>query len=200
MIWRYTLVSVALCLGLIVAWKIAIEPKPVMVQAPLVAPPGDRIRYPAGHYPILSSPDGGTHAVKSLLNERKPLRFGDYVWNDKGIPAGSVWVRVDLARQMLSVFRDGHEIGSAVVLFGTDGKLTPTGIFPVLAKAETHRSSLYDAEMPFMLRLTGDGVAIHASTVRQGSATHGCIGIPFDFARLLFKQVQRGDQVVILPQ
>ena len=144
-------------------------------------------------------PDGSSREVRSLINVRLPIRFGDYVWDDGGIPSGDIWVRIDLARQTLSVFRAGHEIGTTIVLFGTDGMPTPTGIFPVLAKAREHQSTLYDASMPFMLRLTGDGVAIHASNVREGSATHGCIGVPPAFARLLFDQMRRGDPVVILP-
>ena len=126
----------------------------------------DRINYPVGRYPALWMPDRKKELIKSLLNSRRPIRFGDYVWNDVGVPTGPVWVRVDLSRQTLSIFRGGNEIGTTVVLFGTDGKPTPRGVFPVLAKAEVHRSSLYDADMPFMLRLTGDGVAIHASRVR----------------------------------
>jgi hypothetical protein len=158
----------------------------------------DRIYYPADRYPALLMPDGKSELVKSLLNSRRPIRFGDYVWNDAGVPEGPVWVRVDLSRQTLSIFRDGNEIGTTVVMFGTDGKPTPRGVFSVLAKAEVHRSSLYDADMPFMLRLTGDGVAIHASRVREGSATHGCVGVPFEFARLLYGQIDRGDRVVIV--
>lgn len=158
----------------------------------------DRIYYPVDRYPALALPDGRTELVKSLLNSRRPIRFGDYVWNDAGVPKGPVWVRVDLSRQTLSIFRAGNEIGTTVVLFGTDGKPTPRGVFPVLAKAEVHRSSLYDADMPFMLRLTGDGVAIHASRVLEGSATHGCVGVPFEFARLLYSQISRGDRVVIV--
>jgi lipoprotein-anchoring transpeptidase ErfK/SrfK len=53
--------------------------------------------------------------------------------------------------------------------------------------------------MPFMMRLTMDGIAIHGSDVREGFGTHGCIGIPTDFASLLYAQVHRGDMVVILP-
>jgi hypothetical protein len=158
----------------------------------------DRIYYPADRYPALAMPDGKRELVKSLLNSRRPIRFGDYVWNDAGVSRGPVWVRVDLSRQTLSIFRDGNEIGTTVVMFGTDGKPTPRGVFSVLAKAEVHRSSLYDADMPFMLRLTGDGVAIHASRVREGSATHGCVGVPFEFARLLYGQIDRGDRVVIV--
>ncbi|MFW2851000.1 L,D-transpeptidase family protein [Sphingomonas sp. TX0543] len=161
---------------------------------------GPRIWYPVGQYPALALPDGETRQVKSLLNVRQSMQFGDYVWNEQHVPAtGQTWVRVDLARQLLSVFRDGHEIGSAVILYGTDGKPTPSGVFPILEKQQEHRSTLYDAEMPYMLRLTGDGVAVHASNVRRGSATHGCIGVPRSFAALLFAAVRRGDIVAIMP-
>ena len=76
-------------------------------------------------------------------------------------------------------------------LYGTDGKPTPTGSFSILEKDADHYSHSYDAPMPYMLRLTNDGVAIHGSNVREGYATHGCIGIPPNFARLL---VRRGAQ------
>ncbi|MDP1027833.1 L,D-transpeptidase family protein [Sphingomonas sp. KR1UV-12] len=160
---------------------------------------GDRVRFLAGHLPTLTMPDGATRQVRSVLNTPDAMHYGDYRWNDDGVADGPVWVRVDLAQQTVSVFRGGDEIGTAVILYGTDGKPTPTGTFPILEKAAEHRSTLYDAEMPFMLRLTGDGVAIHASAVRQGAATHGCIGVPPAFAERLFAVVKRGDPVAILP-
>ncbi len=160
---------------------------------------GTRFRYPAGREGSLPMTGAPALRVRSLLAIRKPMQFGDYVWNDLGVPAtGAVRVRVDLPRQTISVFRDGHEIGTAVILYGTDHKPTPTGTFPILMRARQHQSSLYDAEMPYMLRLTNDGVAIHASSVRRGSATHGCIGVPLSFAQLLFDQVARGDPVTIV--
>jgi lipoprotein-anchoring transpeptidase ErfK/SrfK len=125
--------------------------------------------------------------VRSILNITKPMHFGDFVWNEDRIPAGTVWVRIDLTRQLLSVFRAGHEIGSAVILYGTDGKATPTGSFTILEKDPNHYSGTYDAP------------AIHGSNVREGWATHGCIGVPLDFARLLFGVAKKGDPVVIFP-
>jgi len=157
-----------------------------------------RIVYPEKSASQMLLPGGSTHAVLSLLNIRRSMEFGDYVWDDDNIPEGPVLVRVDLASQTLSVFRAGHEIGATVILFGADNKPTPSGVFRVLAKAQKHRSNLYDAEMPFMLRLTNDGVAIHASAVREGAATHGCVGVPLEFARLLFGQVRVGDPVAIV--
>ena len=125
------------------------------------------------------------------------MRYGSYLWNEAGAGAGEVRLSVDLRRQLLSVFRGGDEVGTAVILYGADGRPTPRGRFPVLAKLRDHRSSTYDAPMPFTLRLTGDGVSIHGSNVRRGAATHGCIGVPTEFARKLFTIVRRGDLVVI---
>lgn len=157
-----------------------------------------RVVYPIDHLPMLLLPDGERQPVRSMLNSRRPLKYGDYIWDEAGVPAGQVWIRVDLQRQTLSIFRAGNEIGSAVILFGANSKPTPIGVFPVVQKKVDHQSTLYDAEMPYMLRLTGDGVAIHASYVRPGSATHGCIGVPLAFARLLYNQVKLGDRVAIV--
>jgi hypothetical protein len=189
--------ALTLTVGLAAPQPRAAEPAPPPgPTGPVIR--GERIVYPADHPPTFRLPNGDRRPVRSLLNVARPLHYGDYVWNARGIAAGPVWVRVDLARQTMSVFQGGHEIGTAVILYGTDGKPTPTGLFPILQKAQHHRSSLYDAEMPYMLRLTGDGVAIHASNVRRGAATHGCIGIPAEFASLLFTHVRRGDAVVIV--
>ncbi|GAA3996454.1 L,D-transpeptidase family protein [Sphingomonas humi] len=134
----------------------------------------------------------------SLLRVDRRLHYGEFVWNDAGIPEGPIIIWVDLSTQLMSVLRGGHEIGTAVVLYGEDGKDTPLGSFPIRWKGRDHRSSLYDAPMPFTLRLTDDGVAIHGSNVRWGAATHGCVGIPTEFANRLFEQAQVGDVVTIV--
>lgn len=137
--------------------------------------------------------------IYSVLDVRKPMHYGDFVWNDRNVPKGEVWIRVDLKTQLLSVFRGGHEIGTAVILYGADEKQTPDGVFPVLAKIKDHKSATYNgAPMPYTLRLTQDGVAIHGSDVRWGAATHGCVGVPLEFAQKLFGQVTKGDQVLII--
>ena len=136
--------------------------------------------------------------IRSILQIPQQMRYGQFVWNEMPAPRGKLMVRVDLREQLISVFRGGHEIGVAVILYGTDDYETPTGRFPILTKIEDHRSATYgNAPMPYTLRLTRDGVAIHGSTVRRGAATHGCIGVPVKFAQRLFGIARVGDVVEI---
>lgn len=159
---------------------------------------GPRIAFPDGQLPSFAPPQGKERQVRSALNVDRAMQYGEFVWNEDGVPAGEVWVVIDLGAQTISAFRGEHEIGTAVTLYGAEEKPTPLGTFPVKAKLKDHWSSLYDAPMPYTLRLTDDGVAIHGSEVRSGAATHGCLGVPLKFARLLFEEVQVGNEVLIV--
>lgn len=187
-----------ICAGLVVTaiWIVGgREPPTVTIRQPIAVTEERRIALkPSSDAAI----DDREPVVSSLLNVPQPMRYGDYIWDDKGIAPGNAWVRVDLDAQIISVFRAGHEIGTAVILYGADKKPTPAGRFPVLAKLKNHQSSLYEAAMPYTLRLTKDGIAIHGSDVRHGLATNGCIGIPKDFAAKLFDEMRVGSNVVIL--
>lgn len=133
--------------------------------------------------------------IRSLLKVSAPLKYGQFVWDEKAVPAGPAWIRADPSTQTISIFRGGHEIGVAVFLYGADVMPTPGGAFTILAKSEKHQSRQYNAPMPYSLWLTKDGVAIHGSNVRWGAATHGCIGVPIEFAKRLFKATKVGDRV-----
>mgnify|MGYP003384789720 CR=1 FL=1 len=127
-----------------------------------------------------------------------PLYYGDYFWDEAGAPKGSAQIVVDLEEEQLYVYRGGVEIARAVITRGWENYATPTGTFPVLEKDADHYSSSYDnAPMPYNLRLTWQGVAIHGAEVNDEAATHGCIGIPVAFARKLFGNVRVGDKVLV---
>jgi lipoprotein-anchoring transpeptidase ErfK/SrfK len=179
----------------------------VVGQAPVrLAPPAHATEAPAaGRIPVPAASVRAAYAqgtidrtIKTVLNVPGKMTYGDFRWDDKGVPAGPTWIRVDLKSQILSVFRAGHEIGTAVILYGADGMPTPTGKFPILTKLKDHRSITYDAAMPYTLRLTNDGVSIHGSNVRWGYATHGCVGVPAAFAAKLYAAVSVGDEVLIV--
>ena len=144
-------------------------------------------------------------AVRNLqivqeINVTRWLEPGEYVWDEDAAAqaSGPATVVVNLRSRTLSVYRAGVEIGRSSVLYGYGEHPTPLGTFKVLQKKKDHISNIYNAPMPHMLRLTNDGVALHGSANRaDDAATHGCIGLPKEFAELLFGQVGLGDQVVI---
>lgn len=142
---------------------------------------------------------GGPLVIRRILPIDGPIRYGEWHWDEAGVPQGPLVVTVDLEARVISVFRDGYEIGAAAALLGTDDYPTPLGVFPILTKERHNVSEKYgNAPMPWTLRLTWDGVSIHGgSTVENGYASHGCIGVPDEFAARLFAIAKKGDRVII---
>ena len=136
-------------------------------------------------------------AVKRILEFDEPFVHGFWAWDDEGVPDGEIIITVDLKAESMSVFRDGYEIGAAVISFGDALKPTPTGVFPITQKSKDHVSNIYGTRMPYMLRMTNDGISIHGADVRWGWGTRGCIGVPNEFAAKLFEQVKLGDEVIV---
>lgn len=136
--------------------------------------------------------------TRSILASGGKLEFGQWLWDDKNVPAGALTIRVDLERQLVSVFSGRDEIGTAVIVYGIDGKETPRGKLPILGKARDYHSRTYDAPMPYSLWLRSDGVALHGSSVSMGKATNGCIGVPVEFAAKLFEVAGEGDIVDVI--
>lgn len=136
--------------------------------------------------------------IKRILPIKGPIRYGEWHWDEAGVPAGPLVVTVDLEARVLSVFRSGYEIAATAVLLGTSEKPTPTGLFPITEKNADHTSNIYDgAPMPYMMRLTNDGISIHGTRVENGYASHGCVGVPTPFARKLFAITALGTPVYI---
>lgn len=146
-----------------------------------------------------SAPSDDPFVIKSILPVEGTIRYGEWFWDESAAPSsGKLVITVDLDARVISVFRDGHEIGTAVALLGTTSHPTPLGAFPILTKERDNVSEKYNnAPMPWTLRLTWDGIAIHGSPVMNGYASHGCIGVPDPFAEKLFAAAKRGDKVVI---
>ena len=126
---------------------------------------------------------------------------GDYVWQPERSSSGAVEVVVSLPEQIAYVFRGGTLIGVSTVSTGKPGHETPIGTFPILQKNRDHRSNLYDdAPMPFMQRLTWDGIALHAGEIPGRPASHGCVRLPHAFARHLFAVTRLGATVRIVDE
>lgn len=101
--------------------------------------------------------------------------------------------------QSLVVYDGDQIVATSNVSTGKPGHTTPSGIFSVIEKARMHHSNLYEsAPMPWMQRITWDGVALHeAKYVPSYPASHGCVRMPAKFARTLWGMTKRGFHVVI---
>lgn len=126
---------------------------------------------------------------------------GSAFWRPELAPNGPMVIVVSLDEQRIYVYRNGVAIGASRISSGRIGHETPTGVYTILQKEREHRSNLYDdAPMPFMQRLTWDGLALHAGVLPGHPASHGCIRLPQTFAERLFQASARGTVVVVADQ
>ncbi len=160
-------VGAALCVTALLLWRLA-----AAQPAPQAAPPA---------------------AAPEL-----PLPAAGYVWQPQIAPDGPVGIVVDLRAQRVHVYRNGVRIGLSRASTGRPGFETPPGVYTILQKERTHVSNLYEgAQMPYMQRLTWSGIALHAGTVPDRPASHGCIRLPLPFAQRLFDVTRRGMTVIV---
>ena len=146
---------------------------------------------------IAPAPVYAAVAADALAPEVTTLAPNAFLWNDDATLA-PVSIVISIPDQKAYVYRGEILIGASTVSTGKDGKDTPLGTFPILQKSEVHKSNLYDsAPMPFMQRLTWDGVAIHAGRNPGFPASHGCIRVPTAFAKKLFGVTSKGTPVMV---
>lgn len=155
--------------------------------------------------------------------EPKPL----YEWNGDGRQVSHIEIDVDT--QQARFFDGADQIGWTTVASGLKSHPTPTGSFDVLERVSDKRSNLYGkiynsrgklvksdakkgrdpipaggrfvgAKMPYFLRLTYDGIGMHAGRIPVPGfpASHGCIRMPKQMAPILFDHVSAGTAVTIV--
>ncbi len=159
--------------------------------------------------------------------QEKPKTGKLYEWNGDGRKISHIVVNTD---EQKARFYDGEEqVGWTTVASGVRKHPTPVGRFEVLEKVANKRSNLYGkvyssgggvvrsdakagrdaipagarfegAKMPYFLRVTYDGVGLHAGPIpRPGHpASHGCIRLPSKMAPVLFQHVGVGTKVSII--
>lgn len=142
---------------------------------------------------VAQSLDSGS--VMAAVEKLKP---GQFLWAPQLAPSGPMLLVVNRETQRLVVYRNGLPIGISTVSTGKPGHRTPTGVFTILQKQVDHHSNLYNsAPMPFMERLTWDGVALHGGDLPGYPASHGCIRLPKAFAEKLYGETRTGMTVVV---
>jgi lipoprotein-anchoring transpeptidase ErfK/SrfK len=133
-----------------------------------------------------------------------------------------LWIDVDLSRQAAFLVRDGKPIASSPISSGKPGHSTPRGTFTVVQKDLNHLSATYGiivdqrgrvlvadansgmslpsgarfirAPMPYFLGFTPRH-GLHAGRLPGYPASHGCVRMPANMARLFFENVPLGTTV-----
>jgi lipoprotein-anchoring transpeptidase ErfK/SrfK len=187
------------------------QPAPISQgQLPEVAPVNaDVVTAPAQTQSVTPPPLATSPAAKPVILKSGPkprkkgpvdaLKPGQFIWAKQAVYEGPMKIVVVLDTQRVYVFQNEKLIGFSTISSGKKGKETPTGIFNILQKNVDHKSNLYsNAPMPFMQRLTWDGIAMHGGDLPGYPASHGCIRLPLPFAKALFGVTQMGQEVVVL--
>jgi len=145
---------------------------------------------------LAAAPAFATHRTSETRPES--LQPGEFAWYAQAAPAGPLLLIVSLPEQRAYLYRNGVRIAVSTVSTGKAGNETPPGVYTILQKHKEHYSNLYDdAPMPFMQRLTWDGVALHAGRLPGYPASHGCVRLPLEFARRLFDVSALGMTVIV---
>ena len=170
-----------------------IPASPAVVPESVVTPP---VVVPPVIKPPVVAPAPKPVPKKGPVDTLKP---GQYVWIPQDRYEGPMKIVVVLDTQRVYVFQNDKLIGFSTISSGKKGKETPIGAFNILQKNIDHKSNLYsNAPMPYMQRLTWDGIAIHGGHLPGYPASHGCIRLPLAFAKSLFAVTKLDQEVVVL--
>lgn len=140
----------------------------------------------------------GADSGAAIETASSGLSANQFVWNDTATGLDPVVIVVSIPLQRAYVYRGKTLVAATTVSSGRDGKDTPIGTYTILQKDAMHKSNLYNAApMPFMQRLTWDGIAIHAGRNPGFPDSHGCIRVPAAFAKKLFGVTNVGTTVIV---
>lgn len=136
---------------------------------------------------------------KAILLCAATILATGYSVSSQAADGQALQIIVSINEQKLNVYDGDKLVATSHISSGKPGHDTPTGVFSVLEKQKFHRSNKYsNAPMPWMQRITWSGVALHESnSVPNRPASHGCVRMPGEFARTLYKMTERGAHVII---
>src|SRR5260370_645791 len=139
----------------------------------------------------------GDHVGAATGRKERAAAFGPPSARE---PVEPIMAIVSLRNQRITVFDAKGWVMRAPISSGQKGRETPAGIFSVIEKQAEHYSNLYDdAYMPHMQRITWSGIALHGGPLPGYAASHGCVRMPYDFARRLFGMSKVGMRVIVAP-
>jgi lipoprotein-anchoring transpeptidase ErfK/SrfK len=160
--------------------------------------------------------------ASELISRQEPVKIDNSLI--KQVTPDAVHVVVSLTKQRAYLMLGDQIVIDSPISSGKRGHGTPSGHFSVLEKDPDHRSSIYGdfvdgsgrvvragisakidsapsgthyvgAPMRWFMRLTGEGVGMHVGILPGYPASHGCIRMPPDGAKLFYDNVKVGTPV-----
>jgi lipoprotein-anchoring transpeptidase ErfK/SrfK len=170
------------------------------------------------------TPQPKMRGASAYISRQPPLKVNQSVLRQA--TSDNVHVRVSLPRQRAYLLVGDQIAADSPISSGKAGHSTPSGHFSVLEKDPDHRSSIYGdfvdssgrvvragisaqidsapsgthyvgAPMTWFMRLTGEGVGMHVGILPGYPASHGCIRMPSDGAKLFYDTVKIGTPVTV---
>lgn len=170
---------------------------------------------------------GGLQPMRSavdLIRKQSPLQIDQALLAQ--VSADDLHIIVSLPKQRAYLMTGEQIVIDSPISSGKRGHTSPSGSFKVLEKDPNHHSTLYGdfvdssgrivragvslhidsapsgthfqgAAMRWFLRLTGDGVGMHVGILPGYPASHGCIRMPSDAAKLFYDHVKVGTPVEV---
>jgi lipoprotein-anchoring transpeptidase ErfK/SrfK len=176
--------------------------------------------------PVAAKPAAPRQMRKAseLISRQEPVKINNSLL--KQITPDSVHVVISLPKQRAYLMVGEEIVIDSPISSGKRGHSSPTGHFSVMEKDPDHRSSIYGdfvdrsgrvvragisskidsapsgthyvgAPMRWFMRLTGEGVGMHVGILPGYPASHGCIRMPPDGAKLFYDNVKIGTPVDI---
>jgi lipoprotein-anchoring transpeptidase ErfK/SrfK len=162
--------------------------------------------------------------ASAYISSQPPLKVNQSVLRQA--TSDNVHVRVSIPRQRAYLMVGEQIAADSPISSGKAGHSTPQGHFSVLEKDPDHRSSIYGdfvdgsgrvvragisakadsapsgthyvgAPMRWFMRLTGEGVGMHVGILPGYPASHGCIRMSSDGAKLFYDTVKVGTPVTV---
>ncbi|PYJ20200.1 MAG: hypothetical protein DME92_10280 [Verrucomicrobia bacterium] len=109
----------------------------------------------------------------------------------------NIHVVVSISKQRVYLMVSNEVAIDSPISSGRPGKSTPTGSFTVSEKDKNHMSSIYHCPMKYFLRLSGMSLGLHVGQLPGYPASHGCVRLPEEVAKLLFEKAPVGTGVTI---
>lgn len=181
----------------------------------------------SGKAQLFSKPKAGLQPMKSavdLIKKQAPLAVNQSLL--ARITGDDVHILVSLPKQRAYLLSGEQVVVDSPISSGKVGHSSPAGSFTVLEKDPNHHSTVYGdfvdtagrivragvsmhidsapsgthfqgAAMKWFMRLTGDGVGMHVGILPGYPASHGCIRMPSDGAKLFYDHVKVGTPVEV---